>query len=46
LIAEAAVSIAFAASSDDVALSSHAHPTLAEILKETALDVHGQAIHI
>jgi dihydrolipoamide dehydrogenase len=45
MIAEAAVSISFAASSEDIALSSHAHPTLAEIVKEAALDVHDQAIH-
>jgi dihydrolipoamide dehydrogenase len=46
LIAEAAVAIAFAASSEDVARSSHAHPTLAEAMKEAALAVDGRAIHI
>ncbi len=46
LIAEAAVAIAFAASSEDIALCSHAHPTLAEIVKEAALNVHDQAIHL
>jgi dihydrolipoamide dehydrogenase len=46
LIAEAAVAIALAASSEDIARSSHAHPTLAEALKEAALAVDGRAIHI
>jgi dihydrolipoamide dehydrogenase len=46
MIAEAAVAIEFAASSEDLARSSHAHPTLAEIVKEAALDVRGQAIHL
>jgi dihydrolipoamide dehydrogenase len=45
LIAEAAVAIEFAASSEDLARSSHAHPTLSETLKEAALAVHGRAIH-
>jgi dihydrolipoamide dehydrogenase len=46
LIAEAAVAIAFGASSEDLARSCHAHPTLAEALKEAALAVDGRAIHI
>ncbi|HEY2410494.1 MAG TPA: dihydrolipoyl dehydrogenase [Polyangiaceae bacterium] len=46
LIAEAAVAIEFGASSEDIARSSHAHPTLAEIVKEAALAVAGRAIHI
>jgi dihydrolipoamide dehydrogenase len=46
LIAEAAVAIEFGASSEDVARSAHAHPTLAEAMKEAALAVHGNAIHI
>jgi dihydrolipoamide dehydrogenase len=45
LIAEAAVAIEFGASSEDIARSSHAHPTLAEVLKEAALDVDGRSIH-
>lgn len=45
LIAEAAVAIEFSASSEDIARSSHAHPTLAEVLKEGALDVLGRALH-
>ncbi len=46
LIAEAAVAIAFGASSEDIARCSHAHPTLAEAMKEAALSVAGRAIHI
>ncbi len=45
LIAEAAVAIEFGASSEDIARSSHAHPTLAEAVKEAALAVDGRAIH-
>ena len=45
LIAEAAVAIEFGASSEDLARSSHAHPTLPEAVKEAALAVHGRAIH-
>jgi dihydrolipoamide dehydrogenase len=46
LIAEAAVAIEFGASSEDLARASHAHPTLAEVLKEAALGVSGRSIHI
>jgi dihydrolipoamide dehydrogenase len=45
LIAEAAVAIEFGASSEDLARSVHAHPTLAEAMKEAALAVDGRAIH-
>jgi dihydrolipoamide dehydrogenase len=45
LIAEAAVAIEFGASSEDLARASHAHPTLAEVLKEAALAVDGRALH-
>jgi dihydrolipoamide dehydrogenase len=46
LIAEAAVAIEFRASSEDLARCCHAHPTLAETLKEASLDVDGRAIHV
>lgn len=46
LIAEVAVSIEFGASSEDIGRSSHAHPTLAEIVKEAALAVDGRAINM
>jgi dihydrolipoamide dehydrogenase len=45
LIAEAATAMAFGASAEDIARTCHAHPTLAEVLKEAALDVDGRAIH-
>ncbi|ADD28294.1 dihydrolipoyl dehydrogenase [Meiothermus ruber] len=46
LIAEAAVAIAFHASSEDLARASHAHPTLAEVLKEAALATWDKPLHI
>lgn len=46
LIAELAVAIEFAASAEDVARASHAHPTLAEVVKEAALAVDARALHI
>ncbi len=45
LIAEASVAIEFGATSEDVARACHAHPTLAEVLKEASLAVDGRAIH-
>ncbi|MBX3461418.1 MAG: dihydrolipoyl dehydrogenase [Planctomycetes bacterium] len=45
LIAECAVAIEFAASAEDIARSSHAHPTLAECIKEAALAVHGRTLN-
>jgi len=46
LIAELVVAAAFRGSAEDVALTIHAHPTLAEAVKEAALDVHGEMIHM
>lgn len=46
LIAEAALAIEFSASSEDIARSVHAHPTLSEIVKEAALAVGKRVIHI
>ena len=37
LIAEAAVAMAFGASAEDIARASHAHPSLAEAIKQAAL---------
>jgi dihydrolipoamide dehydrogenase len=45
LIAEAAVAMNFGASSEDIARCCHAHPTLAEAIKEAALAVDGRAIN-
>ena len=46
LIAEAALAIEAGLTSEDVALTVHAHPTLAESMMEVAEAVHGKAIHI
>jgi len=46
LIATAVVAMEFGASSEDLALTVFAHPTLSEALHEAALGVHGRAIHI
>lgn len=45
LIAEAAAAMEFGASSEDLARTCHAHPTLPETLKEAALAVSKRAIH-
>ncbi len=45
LIHEAAVLMEFAGSAEDLARTCHAHPTLAEAVKEAALAVAGRAIH-
>ncbi|MCG8463013.1 MAG: dihydrolipoyl dehydrogenase [Holophagales bacterium] len=45
LIAEVAVAVEFGASSEDLARSVHAHPTLAEAVKEAALDVDGRTLN-
>jgi len=46
LIAEAVAAIEFGASSEDIARTSHAHPTLAEAIKEAAFAVDGRTIHM
>ncbi len=46
MIAEAAIAVEFAATSEDIARSVHAHPTLPEAMKEAALAVSKRAIHI
>jgi dihydrolipoamide dehydrogenase len=43
MIAEAVVAMEFGASSEDIARSFHAHPTLAEVMREAALDVDKRA---
>lgn len=45
MIAEATLAMEFGASSEDIARSFHAHPTLAEVMREAALDVDKRAIH-
>jgi dihydrolipoamide dehydrogenase len=46
LIHEAAVAMEFGASSEDIARTCHAHPTLTEAVKEAALAVEKRAIHM
>jgi dihydrolipoamide dehydrogenase len=45
LIAEAAAAMEYGASSEDIGRTCHAHPTLAEALKEAALAVRERALH-
>ncbi len=45
MIAEAVIAMEFRASSEDIARSSHAHPTYTEAFKEACLAVHNRAIH-
>ena len=46
LIAEIAMAMEFGATSEDIARTCHAHPTLEEAVKEAALAVTGKPIHI
>ena len=46
MIAEACVAMEFGATSEDIAYTSHAHPTHSEAIKEAAMGVMGKAIHI
>ena len=46
LIAEIAMAMEFGASSEDIARTCHAHPTLEEAVKEAALATHGKPIHM
>ncbi len=45
LVAEAAAVMEFGGSSEDIARTCHAHPTLAEVVKEAAMAVEKRAIH-
>ena len=46
MIAEMVVAMEYKASSEDIARTVHAHPTLNEAVKEAALAVLGRAIHM
>ena len=46
IIAEAVTAMEFHASTEDLARTIHAHPSLSEALHEAALAVHKRAIHI
>ncbi len=46
LIAEAVVAMEFGASSEDIAMICHAHPSLSEAMKEAALAVDGRTLNL
>ncbi|MEP6620289.1 MAG: dihydrolipoyl dehydrogenase [bacterium] len=46
LVAEVVLAFEYRGSSEDIAVTVHAHPTLSEATKEAALAVLGRAIHI
>ncbi len=46
LIAEVAIAMEYGASSEDIARTCHAHPTLEEAVKEAALAAHFKPIHV
>lgn len=45
LIAEGTLALEYGASSEDVARTCHAHPTLSEAFKEAAMAAYSKAIH-
>jgi len=45
MIAEGVLAMEYGASSEDVARTCHAHPTLSEALKEACMSTSGKAIH-
>jgi dihydrolipoamide dehydrogenase len=46
LVSEVVVAFEYGASSEDIGMIVHAHPTLSEVTKEAALGVLGRAVHI
>ena len=46
VIAEAVLALEYGASSEDIARTCHAHPTMNEALKEAAMAVYAKPIHI
>lgn len=46
IVSEAALAIEMGATLEDIALTQHAHPTIAEGVMEAAEHAHGRAIHI
>ena len=45
MIAEAVIAIEYGASSEDMARTCHAHPTLSDAFKEACMDTYDQPIH-
>jgi len=46
MISEGVIAIKYGASSEDLARTCHAHPTLSEAFKEACMDAYDKAIHI
>jgi dihydrolipoamide dehydrogenase len=46
LLAEVVIAMEFGASAEDIARTSHAHPSMGEAIREAALAVAGRAIHV
>ena len=46
LIAEAVIAMEFSASSEDLARTIHAHPTISEAMHEAALALDNRALHL
>ncbi len=46
MIAELVAVMEFSGSAEDIARTSHAHPTLSEAVREAAMAVDKRAIHI
>ena len=46
LIAEATLAMSFMGSAEDIALTCHAHPTLAEAIREAAIATIGPSLQI
>jgi len=46
MLGEAVIAMEFSSSAEDIARTIHAHPTLPEAMKEAALAVEKEAIHI
>eukprot|EP01133_Synstelium_polycarpum_P007964 gene7964-9358_t len=46
MIAESVLGIEYGASSEDIARTCHAHPTLSEAVKEAAMATYGKPIHM
>lgn len=45
LISEAVLAMEYSASTEDIARTIHAHPTLSEVMHEAALSVDGRSLH-
>jgi dihydrolipoamide dehydrogenase len=46
MIAEGVIAMEYGASSEDIARTCHAHPTLSEAFKEACMATHDKALHM